>query len=119
MFSVNYFSILLFLLFSIVLSTIIFFLSFFLSSKLDDAEKLTAYECGFNPFSDSRSEFDVKFYIVAILFIIFDLEISFLFPFSVCLDTISNVGSYFMLIFLFLLTVGFFYEWKKGALDWD
>lgn len=86
---------------------------------MDDAEKLTAYECGFNPFSDSRSEFDVKFYIVAILFIIFDLEISFLFPFSVCLDTISNVGSYFMLIFLFLLTVGFFYEWKKGALDWD
>ena len=80
MFSVNYFSILVFLTFSILLSTIIFFLSFFLSSKLDDTEKLTAYECGFNPFSDSRMEFDVKFYIVAILFIIFDLEISFLFP---------------------------------------
>jgi NADH-quinone oxidoreductase subunit A len=93
-----------------VLSTIIFFLSFFLSSKLDDAEKLTAYECGFNPFSDSRVEFDVKFYIVAILFIIFDLEISFLFPFAVCLDTISAAGYYFMLFFLFLLTVGFFYE---------
>jgi len=110
MFSMNYFSILIFLLFSIALSTIIFFLSFFVSSKLDDAEKLTAYECGFNPFSDSRSEFDVKFYIVAILFIIFDLEISFLFPFSVCIDNIPICGSYFMLIFLFLLTVGFFYE---------
>jgi NADH-quinone oxidoreductase subunit A len=119
MFSFNYFSILLFLIFSIILSTIIFFLSFFLSSKLDDAEKLTAYECGFNPFSDSRSEFDVKFYIVAILFIIFDLEISFLFPFSVCLNTISISGVYFMLLFLIILTIGFFYEWKKGALDWD
>jgi len=90
-----------------------------LSAKLDDAEKLTAYECGFNPFSDSRSEFDVKFYIVAILFIIFDLEISFLFPFSVCLDLLSITGAYSMIIFLFLWTVGFFYEWKKGALDWD
>jgi NADH-quinone oxidoreductase subunit A len=102
-----------------VLSTIIFFLSFFLSSKLDDAEKLTAYECGFNPFSDSRSEFDVKFYIVAILFIIFDLEISFLFPFSVCLEQVPVCGFYCMLIFLFILTVGFLFEWKKGALDWD
>jgi len=95
---------------SIVLSTIIFFLSFLVSSKLDDVEKLTAYECGFNPFSDSRNEFDVKFYIVAILFIIFDLEISFLFPFSVTLNLIPTAGIYAMLIFLFLLTVGFFYE---------
>jgi NADH-quinone oxidoreductase subunit A len=119
MFSFNYFSILIFLICSILLSTIIFFLSFFVSSKLDDTEKLSVYECGFNPFSDSRTEFDVKFYIVAILFIIFDLEISFLFPFSVCLDSISISGFYFMLIFLFILTIGFFYEWKKGALDWD
>jgi NADH-quinone oxidoreductase subunit A len=89
---------------------IVFFLSFFLSSKLDDAEKLSAYECGFNPFSDSRSEFDVKFYIVAILFLIFDLEISFLFPFSVSLDTICFEGVFSMLFFLFVLTVGFFYE---------
>ena len=110
MFSLNYFTILLFLLFSIVLSTIIFFLSFFLSSKLDDAEKLTAYECGFNPFSDSRSEFDIKFYIVAILFIIFDLEISFLVPFAVCFDVIEAYAFYFVLIFLVLLTVGFVYE---------
>ena len=110
MFLTNYFSILLFLLFSIILSTIIFFLSFLLSSKLDDAEKLTAYECGFNPFVDSRTEFDVKFYIIAILFIIFDLEIFFLFPFSVCLDTVQLSGYFAMLIFLFSLTVGFLYE---------
>jgi NADH-quinone oxidoreductase subunit A len=110
MFLSSYFSIFLFLLFSIGLSTIIFFLSFFLSSKLDDAEKLTAYECGFNPFSDSRGEFDVKFYIVAILFLIFDLEISFLFPFSVCLEQMANISFYCMIIFLFVLTVGFVYE---------
>ena len=110
MFSFNYFSIFIFLLFSVVLSAIIFFLSFALSSKLDDAEKLTIYECGFNPFADSRSEFNIKFYIVAILFLIFDLEISYLFPFTVCIDLISNIGIFFMLFFLFLLTVGFYYE---------
>lgn len=110
MFLNNYFSIFLFFVFSVALSSIIFFLSFFLSSKLDDAEKLTAYECGFNPFVDSRAEFDVKFYIVAILFLIFDLELSFLFPFSVCLEYISLVGFYCLLFFLFVLTVGFVYE---------
>jgi NADH-quinone oxidoreductase subunit A len=110
MFLANYFSIFVFFVASVLLASIIFFLSFFLSSKLDDAEKLTAYECGFNPFSDSRAEFDVKFYIVAILFLIFDLEISFLFPFSVCLDVTGIAGYYFMLIFLFLLTIGFYYE---------
>lgn len=119
MFLKNYFSILLFLIFSIILSTIIFFLSFVISVKSDDTEKLTAYECGFNPFFDSRSEFDVKFYIVGILFLIFDLEISFLFPFSVCLPHITLAGIFCMLIFLFILTVGFYYEWKAGALDWD
>ena len=99
MFGLNYLLIFIFLIFSIVLSTIIFFLSYLLSSKLDDAEKLTIYECGFNPFNDSRSEFNVKFYIVAILFLIFDLEISYLFPFVVCLDLITNIGIYFMLFF--------------------
>jgi NADH-quinone oxidoreductase subunit A len=110
MFLTNYFSILIFFVVSVILASIIFFLSFFLSSKLDDAEKLSAYECGFNPFSDSRSEFDIKFYIVAILFLIFDLEISFLFPFSVCLDVIQLTGLYVMLVFLFILTIGFYYE---------
>lgn len=119
MFLLSYLWIFSFLIFSVILSTIIFFLSYALSSKLDDAEKLTIYECGFNPFNDSRSEFNIKFYIVAILFLIFDLEISFLFPFVVCLDLLSNIGVFFMLFFLFVLTIGFFYEWKKGALDWD
>jgi len=117
MFSLNYLSIFVFLIFSIVLSGIIFFLSFVLSSKLDDAEKLTIYECGFNPFNDSRAEFNIKFYIVAILFLIFDLEISYLFPFIVCVDFITTGAVFFMLLFLFVLTIGFFYEWKKGALD--
>ena len=117
MFLKNYFSIFLFLILSTALSFIIFFLSFILSSKMDDAEKLTSYECGFNPFFDSRNEFDIKFYLVAILFIIFDLEISFLFPFSVSLDFISYEGFYSMLIFLFTLTVGFIFEWVRGALD--
>jgi NADH-quinone oxidoreductase subunit A len=99
-----------FLIFSIILSSIIFFLSFVLSSKLDDTEKLTIYECGFNPFNDSRTEFNIKFYIVAILFLIFDLEISYLFPFVVYLDLVADVGVYIMLLFLFILTVGFFYE---------
>ena len=110
MFLTNYLAIFLFFLFSVVLSTIIFFLSFLLSSKLDDTEKLTAYECGFNPFFDSRAEFDVKFYIVAILFLIFDLEISYLFPFVVCLDLLSNASILLMLFFLFVLTVGFYFE---------
>ena len=117
MFLSNYFSILIFFIASSLLATIIFFLSFFVSSKLDDSEKLSAYECGFNPFSDSRSEFDIKFYLVAILFIIFDLEISFLFPFSLCLDVITTTGIFCMLFFLFFLTLGFYYEWKMGALD--
>jgi NADH-quinone oxidoreductase subunit A len=110
MFLANYLSILIFLFVSIVLSLIIFFLSFLLSSKLDDAEKLTAYECGFNPFFDSRNEFNIKFYIVGILFIIFDLEVSFLFPFSVCLDAVSIISFYCMIFFLFVLTIGFLYE---------
>lgn len=115
----NYFSVFIFFLLSVLLSSIIFFLSFICSTKLDDAEKLSAYECGFNPFSDSRNEFDIKFYLIAILFIIFDLEISFLFPFSVCLDILEFNGFFAMLFFLWLLTVGFIFEWKKGALDWD
>jgi len=119
MFNLNYLFIFCFLVFSFILSTIIFFLSFVLASKLDDAEKLTIYECGFNPFNDSRSEFNIKFYIVAILFLIFDLEISFLFPFVVSVDLIASISIYFMLLFLFILTIGFYYEWKKGALDWD
>ena len=110
MFLKNYSSILIFLSASVILSLIIFVLSFVVSQKADDREKLTAYECGFNPFEDSRNEFDVRFYLVAILFLIFDLEISFLFPFVVSFSSINSIGLYSMLFFLFVLTIGFVYE---------
>ncbi len=84
-----------------------------------DAEKLSAYECGFEPFEDTRVKFDVRYYLVAILFIIFDLEIAFLFPWAVALARIGVAGLVAMGIFLFILVIGFAYEWKKGALEWD
>jgi len=85
----------------------------------DDAEKLSAYECGFEPFEDTRVKFDVRYYLVAILFIIFDLEIAFLFPWAVSLGRIGGYGLAAMGVFLFILVIGFAYEWKKGALEWD
>ena len=84
-----------------------------------DPDKLAAYECGFDAFSDARSKFDVRFYLVAILFIIFDLEIAFLFPWAVALGDIGMFGFWSMVVFLGILTVGFVYEWKKGALEWE
>ena len=115
----NYFSIILFLIIAFTLSVGFIVLNYLLSPKKPDPEKLSAYECGFEPFSDSRMEFDVRFYLVAILFIIFDLEIAFLFPWAVSLGKIGLYGFISMMIFLFILTVGFIYEWKKGALDWE
>ena len=94
-------------------------LSFIAGESKPDSEKLSAYECGFEPFEDSRMEFDVRFYLVAILFIIFDLEIAFLFPWAISLGQIGLLGFCSMMIFLFILTIGFIYEWKKGALDWE
>jgi NADH-quinone oxidoreductase subunit A len=85
----------------------------------DDKAKLTPYECGFDAFEESRSKFDVRYYLVAILFIVFDLEIAFLFPWAVALDKIGHFGLIAMGIFLAILVVGFVYEWKKGALEWD
>ena len=84
-----------------------------------DPEKLSAYECGFNAFDDARMKFDVRFYLVAILFIIFDLEVSFLFPWAVAFGQLGPLGFWSMMIFLGVLTIGFIYEWKKGALEWD
>ena len=84
-----------------------------------DTEKLSSWECGFEPFEDTRSKFDVRFYLVAILFIIFDLEIAFLFPWAVSLGDIGMFGFWSMITFLGVLTIGFIYEWKKGALDWE
>ena len=115
----DYLSIILFLVIALGLSVLFIVLNFILSPKKPDPEKLSAYECGFEPFDDSRIQFDVRFYLVAILFIIFDLEIAFLFPWAITLGNIGLLGFCSMMIFLFILTVGFIYEWKKGALDWD
>ena len=115
----DYFPIILFLVISLGLSIGFVVLNFILSPKKPDPEKLSTYECGFEAFDDSRMEFDVRFYLVAILFIIFDLEIAFLFPWSISLGKIGFLGFFSMMIFLFILTVGFVYEWKKGALDWE
>ena len=115
----DYLSIIIFLFIALGLSVSFIVLNFIFSPKNPDPEKLSAYECGFEPFDDSRMEFDVRFYLVAILFIIFDLEIAFLFPWAISLGNIGLLGFCSMMIFLFILTVGFVYEWKKGALDWE
>ena len=118
-FLTDYFSIILFLIIALILSIGFILVNFLFSPKKPDPEKLSAYECGFEPFNDSRMEFDVRFYLVAILFIIFDLEIAFLFPWAISLGNIGSLGFWSMMIFLFILTIGFIYEWKIGALDWD
>jgi NADH-quinone oxidoreductase subunit A len=92
---------------------------FLVAYKQPDPEKLSAYECGFNAFDDARMKFDVRFYLVAILFIIFDLEVAFLFPWAVAYGQLGVFGFWSMMVFLAVLTVGFAYEWKKGALEWD
>ena len=93
--------------------------AFLVAYKQPDPEKLSAYECGFNAFDDARMKFDVRFYLVAILFIIFDLEVSFLFPWAATFGHLGAYGFWSMMVFLAVLTVGFIYEWKKGALEWD
>ena len=115
----SYFPIILFLIIALGLSCGFVILNYLLSPKNPDPEKLSAYECAFDAFDDSRMEFDVRFYLVAILFIIFDLEIAFLFPWAISLGKIGIFGFISMMIFLFILTIGFIYEWKKGALDWE
>ena len=115
----DYLSIIIFLFIALGLSCAFVVVNYILSPKKPDPEKLSAYECGFEPFQDSRMEFDGRFYLVAILFIIFDLEIAFLFPWAISLGSIGALGFWSMMIFLFVLTVGFIYEWKKGALEWE
>ena len=115
----DYLSIIIFVIISLLLSIGFVLINYLASPRNPDPEKLSAYECGFEAFSDSRIQFDVRFYLVAILFIIFDLEIAFLFPWAISLGSIGLLGFYSMMIFLFTLTVGFIYEWKKGALEWD
>jgi NADH-quinone oxidoreductase subunit A len=115
----DYFSIILFLFISVVLSFGFVLANFLAAPSNPDPEKLSAYECGFEAFDDSRMEFDVRFYLVAILFIIFDLEIAFLFPWAISLGNIGALGFWSMMVFLSTLTIGFIYEWKKGALEWE
>ena len=115
----EYLPILLFLGLAIALSVAMVVASLVIARQRPDAEKLSAYECGFEPFDDARRKFDVRFYLVAILFIIFDLEVAFLFPWAVALGEIGMFGFWSMVVFLGVLTIGFIYEWKKGALEWE
>nr|QNM39648.1 NADH dehydrogenase subunit 3 [Gelidiella fanii] len=115
----EYSIILIFLTISFLLSSLIFILSYFITPQKADQEKVSAYECGFNPFDDARATFDVRFYLVAILFLIFDLEVSFLFPWSLVLGDLPAFGFWTMVVFLLILTIGFIYEWYKGALEWE
>ena len=115
----NYFPIIVFLMISVGLACGMALSSVLLGKSRPDSDKLSAYECGFDAFDDARSKFDVRFYLVAILFIIFDLEVAFLFPWAVSLAEIGLFGFWSMVAFLSVLTVGLVYEWNKGALDWE
>lgn len=115
----EYLPILIFLGVAAGIGVLLLVLGLLIGSGSKDDEKLSPYECGFEPFEDSRTKFDVRYYLVAILFIIFDLEIAFLFPWAVSLDAVGGFGLISMGIFLAILVVGFIYEWRKGALEWD
>ena len=115
----EYLPILIFIAIAVALAVAIIIASFVVARQSPDSEKLSPYECGFEPFADARSKFDVRFYLVAILFIIFDLEVAFLFPWAVSLGAIGMFGFWSMMAFLLVLTVGFVYEWRKGALEWE
>jgi len=115
----NYAPILVFLAIGVAPGVLPILFGFLLAPHRPDEQKISPYECGFEAFEDSRMKFDVRFYLVAILFIIFDLEIAFLFPWSVVLDSIGMFGFLAMVLFLGILVVGFIYEWKKGALEWE
>ncbi len=115
----QYLPILIFIGIATGLAAIIVIASFIAARQRPNSEKLSAYECGFDPFDDARGQFDVRFYLVAILFIIFDLEVAFLFPWAVALGDIGLFGFWSMVVFLGVLTIGFVYEWKKGALEWE
>jgi NADH:ubiquinone oxidoreductase subunit 3 (subunit A) len=115
----EYTTVFIYILVGILLSMVILALSYILATQQADTEKISAYECGFSPFDDARNKFDVKFYLVAILFIIFDLEVTYLFPWVTVLNKISFFGYWSMFWFLVILTIGFVYEWMKGALEWQ
>lgn len=115
----NYFHFLFFICIVFFIFLVLFILSYFIMQRTMDLEKLSAYECGFDPFEESLGRFDIKFYLVAILFLVFDLEIVFLFPWSIMLYKLSMFSFWVIFYFLFILLIGFIYEWRKGALDWN
>jgi NADH-quinone oxidoreductase subunit A len=115
----EYFPVLLFIVVGIVFGALLLGVGWFLGPRKPDSEKLSPYECGFEAFEDARMKFDVRYYLVAILFILFDLEIAFLFPWAVSLNGIGAFGFWSMMVFLAILVIGFVYEWKKGALEWE
>ncbi|HEC07517.1 MAG TPA: NADH-quinone oxidoreductase subunit A [Thiolapillus brandeum] len=115
----NYLPILIFIVIGLFVGVAAMGMGFMLSPHNPDEEKGSRYECGFEAFEDARMKFDVRFYLVAILFILFDLEIAFFFPWAVVLDQVGLVGFWAMMIFLGILVIGFIYEWKKGALEWE
>jgi len=115
----EYFLIVLTILISSLIAIVLFLISYLLINKNYDLEKIAPYECGFDPFDDARSTFEIRFYLVALLFIIFDLEIIYLFPWAVTLKQLDLFGFSVMFLFLIILTVGFGYEWLKGALEWE
>ena len=115
----DYLPLVIFIAVALALGLALLIAPFLVAYKQPDPEKLSAYECGFNSFDDARMKFDVRFYMVAILFIIFDLEVTFLFPWAVAYGQLGAYGFWSMMVFLGVLTVGFAYEWKKGALEWD
>lgn len=115
----SYLPILIFLAIAVGLGLVLLLSAIIIAVRNPDPEKVSAYECGFNAFDDARMKFDVRFYLVAILFIIFDLEVAFLFPWAVAFGDLGWFGFWSMMVFLAVLTVGFIYEWRKGALEWD
>lgn len=118
-FETTYFFLFVHFLLAGIIACILYLISFLIGHRLPDKEKISAYECGFSPFEDARQKFDIRFYLVAILFLIFDLEVVFLFPWSMVLFTINFWGATSMFVFLFVLTIGFIYEWVNGALEWE
>ena len=116
---IEYVGVFIYFIIALALSSIILGASFIFALRKADPEKISAYECGFDPFDDARSRFDIQFYLVSILFIIFDLEVTFLFPWALTLNKVSYFGFWSMMFFLAILTIGFVYEWRKGALDWS
>ena len=117
--SIEYLEFLSFLILIAIVCFVLFLVSYFLSPKVIYSEKISSYECGFEPFDDARKTFDIHFYLVAILFLIFDLEVAFLLPWAVVLNEIGLFGFWNMILFIYLLLIGFIYEWLRGALDWS